>query len=102
MNIGQGKAKEMRGCPSGVNIGQGNTKKMKWCPKSSEHRTKQGQKEDVMSEAKWSSDKCNPKKCDYVRRNTTLPSKQKLFIIGITCFSNRGKVFLKYPAKCPF
>ncbi|MBM7652462.1 hypothetical protein JOC76_001920 [Neobacillus cucumis] len=33
-----------------MNIGQSSTKKMRWCPKSGEHRTKQYQKDEVVSE----------------------------------------------------
>ncbi|MBM7652465.1 hypothetical protein JOC76_001923 [Neobacillus cucumis] len=33
-----------------MNIGQGKAQKMKLCPKSSEHRTKQYQKDEAVSE----------------------------------------------------
>ena len=45
-----------------MNIGQSNPKKMRWCPNLDEHRTKQSQKDEAVSEAERTSDKAVPKR----------------------------------------
>src|SRR3954468_10238228 len=97
MNFGQGNTQKMRRCPksdqlptrqgqkdeavsevgstsdkarpkrcggvrSRINFGQSNTKKMQWCPKSDQLRTRQYQKDVVVSEVEGTSDKTIPKR----------------------------------------
>ncbi|MBM7652484.1 hypothetical protein JOC76_001942 [Neobacillus cucumis] len=45
-----------------MNIGQGSTKGMRWCPKLGEHRTRQYQRDEVVSEVGSTSDKGRPKR----------------------------------------
>ncbi|MFC4290525.1 hypothetical protein ACFOYZ_28335 [Neobacillus cucumis] len=62
------KSKE-RGCVrKRTNFGQGKTKRARLCPKTSQLRTRQNQKSEVVSENEPTSDKAKPKERGCVRK----------------------------------